>query len=65
MLRLSAGSKTAVPLRLLNAGSADSNVNGNAIDYLQFYDPDADTVFSLPARHSGSTLLFNTEWFGD
>lgn len=65
MLKLSADSKTAVPLRLLNAGSADSNVNGNAIDYLQFYDPDADTVFSLPARHSGSTLLFNTEWFGD
>lgn len=65
MLSLSAGSKTAVPLRPLSAGSADSNVNGNAIDYLQFYDPDADTVFSLPARHSGSTLLFNTEWFGD
>ena len=65
MLRLSADSKITVPLRPLNAGSADSNVNGNAIDYLQFYDPDADTVFSLPARHSGSTLLFNTEWFGD
>lgn len=65
MLKLSADSKITVPLRLLNAGSADSNVNGNAIDYLQFYDPDADTVFSLPARHSGSTLLFNTEWFGD
>ena len=65
MLSLSAGSKTAVPLHPLSAGSADSNVNGNAIDYLQFYDPDADTVFSLPARHSGSTLLFNTEWFGD
>lgn len=65
MLRLSAGSKTAIPLHPLSAGSADSNVNGNAIDYLQFYDPDADTVFSLPARHSGSTLLFNTEWFGD
>ena len=29
------------------------------------YDPDADTAFSLPARHSGSTLLFNTEWFRD
>lgn len=65
MLKLSAGSKTTVPLHPLSAGSADSNVNGNAIDYLQFYDPDADTVFSLPARHSGSTLLFNTEWFGD
>lgn len=65
MLKLSAGSKTTVPLHPLSAGSADSNVNGNAIDYLQFYDPDADMVFSLPARHSGSTLLFNTEWFGD
>lgn len=65
MLSLSAGSKITVPLHPLSAGSADSNVNGNAIDYLQFYDPDADTVFSLPARHSGSTLLFNTEWFGD
>lgn len=65
MLKLSAGSKTAVPLRLLNGDGANSNVNGNAIDYLQFYDPDADTVFSLPARHSGSALLFNTEWFGD
>lgn len=65
MLKLSAGSKTAVPLRLLNGDGANSNVNGNAIDYLQFYDPDADTVFSLPARHSGSALLFNTEWFGN
>lgn len=65
MLRLSADSKITVPLRLLNGDGANSNVNGNAIDYLQFYDPDADTVFSLPARHSGSTLLFNTEWFGD
>ena len=65
MLKLSADSKITVPLHPLSAGSADSNVNGNAIDYLQFYDPDADTVFSLPARHSGSTLLFNTEWFGD
>lgn len=65
MLGLSADSKITVPLRLLNGDGANSNVNGNAIDYLQFYDPDADTVFSLPARHSGSTLLFNTEWFGD
>lgn len=65
MLKLSADSKITVPLHPLSAGSADSNVNGNAIDYLQFYDPDADTVFSLPARHSGSMLLFNTEWFGD
>lgn len=65
MLSLSAGSKTAVPLRPLNGGNEDTGVNGNAIDYLQFYDPDTDMVFSLPAQHSGSMLLFNTEWFGD
>lgn len=68
MLKLSADSKTAVPLRLLNSGTEGDYNNGmdsSVTDYLQFYDPDADTVFSLPARHSGSTLLFNTEWFGD
>lgn len=61
MLSLSAGSKTAVPLRLLNGGSADTGVNGNAIDYLQFYDPDADTAFSLPAWRMENTLYFNTQ----
>lgn len=65
LLKLSAGSKTTVPLRPLNAGSAGSGVNDNATDYLQFYDPDADMVFSLPAQHSGCMLLFNTEWFRD
>ena len=65
MLGLRASGGNTVPLQLLNSGGADSGVNGNAIDYLQFHDPDADTVFSLPARHSGSTLLFNAEWFGD
>lgn len=61
MLKLSADSKITVPLHPLSAGSADSNVNGNAIDYLQFYDPDADTVFSLPARRMENTLYFNTQ----
>lgn len=61
MLSLSAGSKITVPLHPLSAGSADSNVNGNAIDYLQFYDPDADTVFSLPARRVENTLYFNAQ----
>ena len=65
MLKLSAGSKTAVPLHPLSAGSADSGTNGDAINYLQFYDPDADMAFSLPARHSGNLLLFNTEYFLD
>ena len=61
MLSLSAGSKTAVPLRPLNAGSEDFGVNGNAADYLQFYDPDADAAFSLPAWRMENTLYFNTQ----
>lgn len=61
MLKLSADSKITVPLRLLNGGSADTGVNGNAIDYLQFYDPDADTAFSLPAWRMENTLYFNTQ----
>lgn len=65
MLGLRASGGNTVTLQLLNSGGADSGVNGNATDYLQFYDPDADAAFSLPARHSGSTLLFNAEWFGD
>ena len=65
MIGLRARGTNTVPLRLLNAGSADSNVNdGNAIDYLQFYDPDADAVFSLPAWRP-ENAAFNTEWFGD
>ena len=61
MLKLSADSKITVPLHPLSAGSADSNVNGNAIDYLQFYDPDADTAFSLPAWRVENTLYFNAQ----
>ena len=65
MLALRASGGNTVPLQLLNSGGEDSGVNGNAIDYLQFYDPDAGVVFSLPAQHSGCMLLFNTEWFRD
>lgn len=61
MLSLSAGSKTAVPLRPLNGGSENTGVNGNATDYLQFYDPDADTAFSLPAWRVENTLYFNAQ----
>ena len=61
MLKLSAGSNTTVPLRPLNAGSAGSGVNDNATDYLQFYDPDADTAFSLPAWRVENTLYFNAQ----
>ena len=68
MLGLRASGGNTVPLQLLNAGNEGSyndGTNSSITDYLQFYDPDAGVVFSLPARHSGSTLLFNTEWFGD
>lgn len=61
MLSLRASGGNTVPLQLLNSGGADSGVNGNAIDYLQFYDPDADTAFSLPAWRVENTLYFNAQ----
>lgn len=63
MLALRASGGNTVPLQLLNSGGADSGVNGNAIDYLQFYDPDAGVVFSLPAWRVNvkNTLYFNTQ----
>lgn len=61
MLGLRTSGGNTVPLQLLNSGGADSGVNGNAIDYLQFYDPDADTVFSLPAWRVENTLYFNAQ----
>lgn len=61
MLGLRASGGNTVPLQLLNSGGADSGVNGNAIDYLQFYDPDADTAFSLPAWRVENTLYFNAQ----
>lgn len=61
MLGLRASGGNTVPLQLLNSGGADSGVNGNATDYLQFYDPDADTAFSLPAWRVENTLYFNAQ----
>lgn len=53
-----------VPLRLLNAGNEGSYNDGmdsSITDYLQFYDPDADTAFSLPAWRVENTLYFNAQ----
>lgn len=56
MLGLRASGGNTVPLRLLN-NSMDSSVT----DYLQFYDPDADTAFSLPAWRVENILYFNAQ----
>ena len=64
LLGLHARGGNAVPLRLLNAGN-ESNYNdgtdSSITDYLQFYDPDADTAFSLPAWRVENTLYFNAQ----
>ena len=64
MLGLHARGGNTVPLRLLNAGN-ESNYNdgtdSSITDYLQFYDPDADTAFSLPAWRVENTLYFNAQ----
>ena len=64
MLGLHARDTNTVPLRLLNAGNEGSYNDGtdsSITDYLQFYDPDADTAFSLPAWHVENTLYFNAQ----
>lgn len=64
MLSLRASGGNTVPLRLLNAGNEGSDNGGmdsSITDYLQFYDPDADTVFSLPAWRVENTLYFNAQ----
>ncbi len=51
-------------LQLLNAGNEGSYNDGmdsSITDYLQFYDPDADTAFSLPAWRVENTLYFNAQ----
>ena len=56
--------ETTVPLQLLNAGNEGSYNDGmdsSITDYLQFYDPDADTAFSLPAWRVENTLYFNAQ----
>lgn len=62
MLGLRASGGNTVPLQLLNAGNEGSYNDGmdsSITDYLQFYDPDADTAFSLPAWRVENTLYFN------
>lgn len=64
MLGLHARGTNTVPLQLLNAGNEGSYNDGmdsSITDYLQFYDPDADTAFSLPAWRVENTLYFNAQ----
>lgn len=64
MLVLRASGGNTAPLRLLNAGEEGNYNDGtdsSITDYLQFYDPDADTAFSLPAWRVENTLYFNAQ----
>lgn len=64
MIGLRARGGSTVPLQLLNAGNEGSYNDGmdsSITDYLQFYDPDADTAFSLPAWRVENTLYFNAQ----
>lgn len=64
MIGLRAGGRSTVPLQLLNAGNEGSyngGMDSSITDYLQFYDPDADTAFSLPAWRVENTLYFNAQ----
>lgn len=64
MLGLRVRGTNTVPLRLLNAGEEGNYNDGtdsSITDYLQFYDPDADTAFSLPAWRVENTLYFNAQ----
>lgn len=64
MLVLCASGGNTVPLQLLNAGNEGSyndGTNSSITDYLQFYDPDADMAFSLPAWRVENTLYFNAQ----
>lgn len=64
MLVLHTSGGNTAPLRLLNSGTEGDYNNGmgsSVTDYLQFYDPDADTAFSLPAWRVENTLYFNAQ----
>jgi len=64
MIGLRAGGGSTVPLQLLNAGNEgnyNDGMDSSITDYLQFYDPDADTAFSLPAWRVENTLYFNAQ----
>lgn len=64
MIGLRARGGSTVPLQLLNSGNEGSYNDGmdsSITDYLQFYDPDADMAFSLPAWRVENTLYFNAQ----
>lgn len=64
MLVLHTSGGNTAPLRLLNSGTEGDYNNGmdsSVTDYLQFYDPDADMAFSLPAWRVENTLYFNAQ----
>lgn len=64
MLGLRVRGTNTVPMRLLNAGEEgnyNDGMDSSITDYLQFYDPDADTAFSLPAWRVENTLYFNAQ----
>lgn len=64
MLGLRASGGNTVPLRLLNSGEEgnyNDSMDSSVTDYLQFYDPDADTAFSLPAWRVENILYFNAQ----
>lgn len=64
MIGLRAGGGSTVPLQLLNAGNEgnyNDGMDSSITDYLQFYDPDADMAFSLPAWRVENTLYFNAQ----
>lgn len=55
----------SLPLRPLNSGNtydqSIESMDSSVTDYLQFYDPDADVAFSLPAWRVENTLYFNAQ----
>lgn len=64
MLGLRVRGTNTVPMRLLNAGEEgnyNDGMDSSITDYLQFYAPDADTAFSLPAWRVENTLYFNAQ----
>ena len=51
----------AAPGNAGNEGNYNDGMDSSITDYLQFYDPDADTAFSLPAWRVENTLYFNAQ----
>ena len=64
MIGLHARGGNTVPLQPLGSrseGNYNDGMDSSITDYLQFYDPDADTAFSLPAWRVENTLYFNAQ----